>query len=700
MKKRFTATVALMTLLSSSTVPTLTQAAEQVKVSQTTPDTNETNSTDTTTADTTKARSVEKADTTKDSQTTTTSSKKASTDSSKTQSSTTVTPRSAMVNAIRKAENAIKNLGFLEDKQTYIHKIDVSNDVAEVNAVLAEAQKANTTKATTAKNNAKNTINNDNYLTPAQKSAFKSKIDGASNSAAIQTILTNAKTQSADNKKEAEEEKRKAADKKAAEEAKKDPNKDKKPKGSKGKQQPQQEASKGSKGKQQPKKPVAPTEPKGKQQLQKGDANDQKAKKQTKTLSHQPKPKYKKSNTSKSTVQRQAMAAAAIAKLDDELQIGADENPIKISPNMTGKEFIEAIADYASEVAEKNDLYASVMIAQACLESGFGTSGLSSSPYYNFFGIKGAYKGRSVNMQTLEDGSNGLYSINAGFRDYPSPKESLEDYAKLLSTNFYKGAHKSKTASYRDATRFLTGRYATDRNYARKLNGIIEAYDLTQYDEGNGKVKRIKKITNVYYTVKHGDTIKKIAKAHHNSVKELKEWNKKKLKDVNLIYPGQKIIADQKVTYKYIKLKDTDDDKLKATKGKFNLPLKKGSYTVTSPFGGRKAPNAAAGNYHEGIDLAVPMNSNVYAAREGVVFATGYDGSAGNYVFIYHGKGLFSNYFHLTRSTVKVGDRVDAGDLIAKSGSTGNSTGPHLHFGISHRLWGDYENPEDYVNFR
>ncbi|CAM4024559.1 glucosaminidase domain-containing protein [Catellicoccus marimammalium] len=395
-----------------------------------------------------------------------------------------------------------------------------------------------------------------------------------------------------------------------------------------------------------------------------------------------------------------AAQSLAVSQLDAALGLGddVDESPIKITANMTGKEFIEAIAEYASEIAEENDLYASVMIAQACLETGFGTSGLSSSPYYNFFGIKGSYKGKSVVMATLEDGPNGMYSINDAFRDYPSPKESLEDYAKLLSTDFYKGAHKSNTDSYRDATRFLTGRYATDRNYARKLNGIIEAYDLTKYDDGEVKKKRIKKIKKVYHKVQAGDTANKLAKKYKVKTKQLAKWNKDEIKDINLIYPGQKLVVNQKVTYEYVKDNDKDHNK-DAKKGEFNLPLKKGSFTVTSPFGNRTAPNAAAGNYHEGIDLAVPMNSNVYASKEGVVFAKGYHPSAGNYIFIYHGNGLFTNYFHLNRQLVKVGDKVKAGQLIAKSGSTGNSTGPHLHFGVSHRLWGDYEDPTKYVDF-
>lgn len=375
-----------------------------------------------------------------------------------------------------------------------------------------------------------------------------------------------------------------------------------------------------------------------------------------------------------------------------------NETPIHITTNITGKKFVDFVGKYAAKIAEQNDLYASVMIAQACLESGFGSSSLSQAPYYNFFGIKGSYKGKSVTMATLEDGPGGMYAIQAGFRAYPSPEDSLKDYAKLLQQPMYEGAHKSHTKSYKDATKYLTGRYATDRNYAAKLNGIIKAYDLTKYDNYKGsdlkRINRIKEIENIYYTVHLGDVLSQIASEHDTSVEEIHKWNRDKIKNINLIFPNQKLIVGQKVTYKDVATDDDDQDKLADVKqGDFNLPLKPGTYTITSPFGNRGA------EHHDGIDLATPLNSNVYAAKDGIVMATGYDPSAGNYIFIYHGDGIYTNYFHLNKVDVQLGDTVKAGHLIAKSGSTGNSTGPHLHFGISHRIWGDYIDPQHYLDF-
>jgi flagellum-specific peptidoglycan hydrolase FlgJ len=151
--------------------------------------------------------------------------------------------------------------------------------------------------------------------------------------------------------------------------------------------------------------------------------------------------------------------------------------------------FIAKASGYAKEVAAANNLYASVMIAQAILESGWGTSTLTTQAN-NMFGIKGSYNGQYVEMATLEDnGSGNYYQILAKFRKYPSLRESFEDNAYVLrNTSFtagsyyYSGAWLSNTTSYTEATAWLQGRYATDTSYASKLNNLIATYNLTQYD--------------------------------------------------------------------------------------------------------------------------------------------------------------------------------------------------------------------------
>ena len=158
---------------------------------------------------------------------------------------------------------------------------------------------------------------------------------------------------------------------------------------------------------------------------------------------------------------------------------------VYVARNLTTQQFIDTIGEDARELCQQNDLYASVMIAQAVVESASGSSGLSCEPYNNLFGIKGSYEGRSVRMKTQEDDGEGhLETVVAEFRKYPSMLESLEDYVGLLTGNsLYAPVKKSNTESYTDACDYLQGRYATSTSYARTLKAYIDAYDLTQYDK-------------------------------------------------------------------------------------------------------------------------------------------------------------------------------------------------------------------------
>ena len=120
------------------------------------------------------------------------------------------------------------------------------------------------------------------------------------------------------------------------------------------------------------------------------------------------------------------------------------------------------------------------------------------------------------------------------------------------------------------------------------------------------------------------------------------------------------------------------------------------NYTkLTSPFGYRDAPTDGASTYHEGVDLAGPEGTYIYAARSGTVTIARYSGTAGYYVTINHGDGFSSVYMHMTSYTVKVGQKVSQGQHIGYMGSTGISTGSHLHFGIAYN--GVYVNPALYV---
>ena len=168
-----------------------------------------------------------------------------------------------------------------------------------------------------------------------------------------------------------------------------------------------------------------------------------------------------------------------------------EDELVYVSRNLTTEQFISQIGEQARELCQENDLYASVMIAQAVVESASGSSGLSCEPYNNLFGIKGAYEGKSVRMKTQEDdGKGNLETIVAEFRRYPSLTESLKDYVGLLTgDSLYAPVKKSNTNTYEDACDYLQGHYATSTTYSRTLKAYIDTYDLTQFDVPSDQAK-------------------------------------------------------------------------------------------------------------------------------------------------------------------------------------------------------------------
>ena len=265
-----------------------------------------------------------------------------------------------------------------------------------------------------------------------------------------------------------------------------------------------------------------------------------------------------------------------------------------VEASTAATQFLRNIIPAAQNVARGKDIYASVMIAQAALESGWGTSALSKAPNHNLFGVKGSYNGQSVNMQTLEDsGGQNYYSIQADFRKYPSYQESLEDYADKIVNGisgaplFYSGAWKSKTNSYQDATAYLTGRYATDTAYGSKLNRIIEQFGLTKYDTETAVSMAEEIVSNETtttsgnsYTVVSGDSLYAIARKTGTSIQELLSLNGLNLNSI--IHPGQVLALSSKSASAETKQEESTpkEEKTSAESAKQNSTG--GTYTVVS----------------------------------------------------------------------------------------------------------------------
>lgn len=139
---------------------------------------------------------------------------------------------------------------------------------------------------------------------------------------------------------------------------------------------------------------------------------------------------------------------------------------------------------------------------------------------------------------------------------------------------------------------------------------------------------------------------------------------------------------------------DTSEDSGNVS-GSFRWPLRIAG-TITSTFGTRSRPTAGASTNHQGVDIAASVGTPIVASAAGTVVTASYQSAAGNYVMIYHGNSTYTVYMHASSLNVSVGQKVNQGAVIAYVGSTGASTGPHLHFGLSKN--GSYVNPLNYVS--
>lgn len=128
--------------------------------------------------------------------------------------------------------------------------------------------------------------------------------------------------------------------------------------------------------------------------------------------------------------------------------------------------------------------------------------------------------------------------------------------------------------------------------------------------------------------------------------------------------------------------------------GMFTHPCP-GYTRISSYFGWREQPLPGASTNHKGMDFAAPTGTPIYAAAAGTVTSAGYSGNAGNLIIINHGNGLQTYYMHCHKIYVKAGQKVSKGQNIAIVGTTGNSTGPHLHFQVM--SGGTPVNPQNYL---
>lgn len=388
----------------------------------------------------------------------------------------------------------------------------------------------------------------------------------------------------------------------------------------------------------------------------------------------------------------------------------------------TGKQFIELVAPLAIKQYHKHKILPSVIIAQAIWESGWGKSSIGN----NLFGVK-AYSNWHGATQTVEttewSEARGYYKTVATFKDYPTYEASIEDHSKTLLLSHYRGIQTAK--NYKDALYIIQkGGYSTSPEYATKLIQCIEQNKLYIYDaqakQGSIGLGDPTDSTNAALmgdektmeAVNPGDkdpfsqiigTFGKLGSVAKGAMSSMISGEKyeRLLDDKGEYIVKPKSIVD-KITDGFNGIFEkapsnptnpTENAAGVSVSGGtgandwFTKTFGSGTY-VSSKFGEMRDLNddGYAEDKHTGIDftgggiLSKPIYTPVGGTVRRVVASNkGY----GNYVSIQDGMGYYHLFGHMkNKSHLKEGDMVKKGDLVGYVGSSGNSTGPHLHYEV------------------
>ena len=216
----------------------------------------------------------------------------------------------------------------------------------------------------------------------------------------------------------------------------------------------------------------------------------------------------------------------------------------------------------------------------------------------------------------------------------------------------------------------------------------------------NPKPKKEKKSWKDFFNItkkanlkKELDSLKTLLKK--NSSVYNKKWKRQKLQDSLILVAQTKMLIHSQNSKNQLTQYEFVNEPRDKKYSKIVMPLNR-ELSITSPYGTRMHPIFGASKFHNGIDLAANYE-NVYSVLDGVVTETGWDNKGGgNYIKIKHFDRFETAYLHLSEIYYRVGEFVNAGFIIAKSGNSGNSTGPHLHFSV--KEFGQNINPTHFLN--
>ncbi|MDR1374049.1 MAG: M23 family metallopeptidase [Treponema sp.] len=239
-------------------------------------------------------------------------------------------------------------------------------------------------------------------------------------------------------------------------------------------------------------------------------------------------------------------------------------------------------------------------------------------------------------------------------------------------------AWKSYTVKRGDSVSRIAAAHSLSLDAVIASNNISNARRLRE-----GETLRIPNMDGIPYIVKKGDSLSRISRSLGVPMEAILDANDLRQ---DIITAGQMIFVPG------ARMRSED---LKLALGElFMYPLT--GARLTSPFGWRNDPISGARRHHAAIDLAASMGTTVKAAMDGKVSSVGFNSTYGNYIILSHGNEYQTMYAHLSRVSVKKDGRVTQGMKIGEVGSTGYSTGPHLHFAVYKN--GRPVNPLDFLN--
>lgn len=290
------------------------------------------------------------------------------------------------------------------------------------------------------------------------------------------------------------------------------------------------------------------------------------------------------------------------------------------------------------------------------------------------------------------------YMYESGGEDYTAMIFSAESLGEFLNRSEYI----EKISKF---DKDLFNKYVETKNTTEIRRSVIES-KVDAIEELKDQAKMEKEALKSLKTSKKAEIAKlnSAITATDTRAKTFREKVAKAEREVeNLLLEKQKEIEKREAIRKAVEAKngtqgnsaDPATDTYAVNHGGLRWPLRVPG-RVSSEFGSRTSPTAGASTNHQGIDIAVSAGTPIVAAGDGTVVTAAYSASAGNYIMLYHGNSLYTVYMHASSLAVSEGAQVKQGDVIAYVGSTGISTGAHLHFGVS--VNGAYVNPRNYVS--